>query len=147
LSCFGGAFILARILCGDFPDRFPGRWPVLLFSALEALGLALIALAPVVAVAIAGIMLTGFGCSLIFPCLGVELVRTVPIEARGVAIGWFTAFQDVSFGLTGPLMGLLIPVFGYAAVFYTASACAMLGLALILFFSGQSAAEPRGYEK
>jgi len=88
-----------------------------------------------------GIILTGFGCSLIFPCLGVELVRTIPAEARGVAMGWFTAFQDISFGLTGPLTGLLIPVFGYPSVFYTASACAMLGFALIMASNWQGAAE------
>jgi len=145
LTCFGGAFILARLIFGELPDKARGRWPVLLFSALEALGLALIALAPSATVAFIGIALTGFGYSLIFPCLGVELVRTVPAEARGVAVGWFTAFQDISFGLTGPLTGLLIPVFGYPSVFYTASICAMLGFALIILFIGQSAREARSW--
>ncbi|MCL1939837.1 MAG: arabinose transporter [Desulfovibrionaceae bacterium] len=147
LTCFGFSFILARVLCGEIPDKAHGQGPTLLFFAIEALGLLLVALAPSVAVAFLGIALTGFGCSLIYPSIGVELVRDIPIEARGVAVGWFTAFQDVSFGLTGPLTGLLVPVFGYPSVFYAASACAMLGFALTFFFAGPGAVRPSGKEK
>jgi predicted MFS family arabinose efflux permease len=142
LTCFGFSFILARVLCGEIPDKARGQGPTLLFFAIEALGLLLVALAPSAAVAFIGIALTGFGCSLIYPSIGVELVRGIPVEARGVAVGWLTAFQDISFGLTGPLTGLLIPVFGYPSVFYAASVCAMLGFALTFFFAGQSRARP-----
>lgn len=132
LTCFGFSFIIARIFCGEIPDRVKGSAPTLIFFAIETIGLTLVALAPSVFVAFAGIALTGFGCALIYPSIGVELVRTIPVEVRGTAIGWFSAFQDMSFGLTGPLTGLLIPYFGYSSVFYTAAACATLGFAVTL---------------
>lgn len=133
LTCFGTAFIVARIFCGEIPDKVRGQWPTLLFFSIEALGLILVAMASSTLAAFIGIALTGFGCSLIYPSIGVELVRSVPVEVRGAAVGWFTAFQDIAFGLTGPLTGLLVPAFGYSSVFYTAAACAMLGLTITFF--------------
>lgn len=144
LTCFGFSFILARIFCGEIPDKAEGKGPALLFFAMEAAGLILLAMAPTVAWAFAGIAMTGFGCSLIYPSIGVELVRNVPVEVRGAAVGWFTAFQDIAFGLTGPLTGLLIPLFGYPSVFFTASACAALGFVIILFFAGKGADKSAG---
>ena len=138
LTCFGASFIVARIFCGEIPDKTTSAAPALVFFTIEAAGLTLIALAPSVIVAFIGIALTGFGCSLIYPSIGVELVRTVPVEIRGAAVGWFTAFQDISFGFTGPLTGMLIPLFGYPSVFYTASACAVLGFLITLFSAGRA---------
>ena len=146
LSCFGLFFIVARIFCGEIPDRIPGRGPALIFFSIETAGLTLLALAPTEALAFVGIALTGFGCSMIYPSIGVELLRSIPAEGRGTAVGLFTAFQDISFALTGPLTGLLIPLFGYPSVFFTGAACAALGFALTLL-AAKNQAYSKSYEK
>lgn len=136
LSCFGLSFVVVRIFGGELPDKMPGRRLTLISLATEALGLVCIAAAASPALAFVGVSLTGLGCSLVYPSIGVDLVRSMPLRLRGTAVGWFTAFQDISYGLTGPLTGLLVPGYGYASVFFTGSACAILGFIIVLVSGG-----------
>ena len=137
LTCFGGAFVLVRLLFGHLPDRM-GSIPVAMVSmAIEAGGQYVLWAASGPAVALTGAFLTGLGCSLIFPAMGIEVVRRVPPHLRGTAAGGFAAFQDLAYGLTGPTTGLLADRFGYGVVFLVGGLAASLGFTLVVAFDRQ----------
>lgn len=133
LTLFGLAFILVRIFGAHYLDKF-GNIRVLRWSLfIETIGLVTISLANDPMIAFAGAMLSGAGCSLIFPALGSTLVKKVPPQVRGTAMGGYAAFQDVAYAVTGPCTGLLANSFGYSPVFATGAMCAVLGLLSLRF--------------
>ena len=88
--------------------------------------------APHEIVALAGALVTGLGCALVYPALGVEALKRVLPANRGSAMGAFSAFLDIAYGLAGPTAGLIAGRFGYAAVYLLGAACALLGAALVV---------------
>ena len=130
LTAFGAAYILVRLLFGGLPDRLGGLQVALASLAIEAAGLLLIALAQGPLAALLGTAVTGIGYSMVFPSLGVEAVRRVPAESRGVALGAFLACFDLGLGAGGPLAGLVAGGFGLPAAFVAAALMALLSMAL-----------------
>ena len=131
-TCFGGAFVLVRLLFGHLPDRIGGTRVALVSMAIEAVGQFMLWSAPSPAWALAGAFLSGLGCSMIFPSMGVEVVRRIAPQLRGTAMGGFAAFQDLAFAITGPATGLLADRFGYSVVFLVGGLAASLGVAVVI---------------
>jgi len=128
MSAFGAAYVLARLLFGSLPDRFGGARIAILSAALTALGQLGMWLAASGTTAVAAAALTGFGFSLAFPSFGVEAIRRVPPQNRGVALGAYAACFDVSLGLGVPLLGMVVAFRGYAAAFGAGCIAALLAL-------------------
>lgn len=127
-TCFGLAFIGARILFGHLPDKIGGARVALVCVVIEAVGQLLIWGADSAPVAYLGAALTGFGYSLAFPGFGVEAVRRAPPQSRGVAMGAYVAFLDISLGITGPAAGALAGIWGVGAVYLVGAAAVALSL-------------------
>jgi MFS family permease len=133
LTAFGSGFVLVRLLCGHLPDRVGGL-PVAIGSlAIEAIGQVLIWRAHDPSLAFTGAFLTGIGCSMVFPSMGREIVHLLEPHLRGTALGGFAAFQDLAYGLTGPLAGLLADRAGYGSVFLIGGGAAAVGLLIALY--------------
>ncbi len=120
-TSFAVAFIFARVLLGHLADRVGGAKVALIFVVIEAVGLLLLWVAPWPGVALIGAALTGFGYSLVYPGFGVEAVRRAPAQSRGLAMGAYTAFLDLTLGLASPALGLIGSVAGIGAVFLTSA--------------------------
>jgi MFS family permease len=143
-TVFASVFILTRFALGHLGDRFAAAKVALICVLVEAAGLALLWLSPSLALALTGAGLTGFGYSLVYPALGVEAVRAVPAQSRGVAIGAYTAFLDVALGFGTPALGLLAERAGLSSVF-GASMLAAIGAAAVagaLLNKSREAARP-----
>jgi MFS family permease len=147
LTAFGSGFVLVRVLFGHLPDRIGGLPVAIASLAVEAIGQALIWSAPSPIFALIGAFLTGLGCSMIFPAMGREVVHLVEPHLRGTALGGFTAFQDLAYGLTGPLAGLLADRAGYGSVFLIGAAAAAAGLLITLYLRRPQTAIACDHEK
>lgn len=117
MAIFGSAYVLSRIFFAGTVDLYGGRKIALIFSFVAIIGQILLWQANHSYIAFIGAALTGFGYSLVFPAFGVEAVKNMEPQFRGVALGAYVAFFDLALGVTGPLAGFVADHFGYTAVF------------------------------
>ena len=132
MTAFGVGFIFVRMVLGSLPDRMSGYRVALWSLVVEAIGQAMLWGAGREIVALAGALVTGLGCALVFPALGVEALKRVLPANRGSAMGAFVAFLDIAYGLSGPAAGAIAGRFGYAAVYLFGVICALLGAVLVV---------------
>lgn len=116
-TAFAVALMVARVFFGPLPDRLGGARTAMIFIVIHSAGLALIWLSPCAWLAFVGSSMAGFGYALVYPGLGMEAVARTPAEARGLAMGVYTAFIDLALGLFAPLLGLLANVIGLSQIF------------------------------
>jgi len=136
LILFGIGFVATRLLLANTINRW-GGFPLAIVSLfVEFAGLFVLWMAKTPDTAMAATALSGCGFALVFPALGVEVVREVSEQDRGAALGVFTAFLDLAMGVAGPLAGYVIMRFGYPAMLLSASSAAICGcviLAILLY--------------
>jgi MFS family permease len=126
-SVFAVSVVVTRLLGGDLPDLIGPVRCAFGAAAIEAAGLALIALAPSLALTLIGCVAMGAAFSTLYPSLLLAVVDRVPETRRGSAVGTFTAFFDLGVGLGGPLTGAAVAVGGaYSAAFWLAACFAAL---------------------
>ena len=123
-AAFAAMIVLARVLAGHLPDRY-GPAPVAIGAVLiEAGGLLLIAVSHSLPLALLGGMAMGGGFSLLNPSLMLIAVGRVSQEARGAAMGTYTAFFDAGVGIGAPLAGLAVALTSYEGAFVLAAVVA-----------------------
>ncbi|MFL9709594.1 arabinose transporter [Methylobacillus sp. Pita1] len=116
-AVFGLAFIGARIFFGHLPDKIGGAKVALVSVMIEAGGQFLIWGSDMPEIAYVGAALTGFGYSLAFPGFGVEALRRAPPQTRGLAMGAYAAFLDLSLGIATPLAGAIANAWSVGSVY------------------------------
>lgn len=131
VSVFGLGFAVSRVLFGGQIDRFGGFSVAALALGLETIGLAAIWLAPAPLPALIGAALSGLGFGMVFPALGVELIRRIPAASRGGALGLYTVFLDLALAVAGPLAGLALAFLRYPGIFALCALCAASGIGMV----------------
>ena len=132
LTFFSVAFVGMRLLFPNCINRFGGLRVSLVCFAVEIIGLILVFFAPTAGVAMGGAFLTGAGFSLVFPALGVVAVKKLPQENQGSALATYSAFLDLSLGVTGPLAGILMAQAGIGAIYPGSALLVLVAMALVL---------------
>jgi MFS family permease len=131
-TTFAVALIVTRVFCADLPDRFGGAKVALYCLVVQAVGLMMIGVASQAWIAIAGAAICGIGFSLVFPGLGIEAVKRAPAESRGLAMGTYNAFLDLTLGLGSPALGFLAGKAGLGAVFIASAVAALLAIPIAI---------------
>jgi MFS family permease len=137
-TVFAIVFILARFSLAHLADRFAAPIVALLSVLVEAVGLGLLAVSPSLATALVGAALTGFGYSLVYPALGVDAVKLVAPQNRGLAMGAYTAFLDVALGFGTPALGFLTERAGLSSAFVTSALAALAAAGVAGFLLNKS---------
>lgn len=134
MTAFGAAFVVARLLFGTLPDRFGGARIAMASAAVATVGQVGLWLASSGPMAVAAAALTGLGFSLAFPAFGIEAIRGVSAQHRGVALGAYTACFDLALGVGVPVLGVVVGAAGYGAAFAVGAlaAAGSLGIAIAL---------------
>jgi len=69
---------------------------------------------------------------MIYPAMGVEVVKRVSPEQRGAAFGGFAMFQDIAYAFSAPIAGILADAYSYPATFLFGFISAVFGMIIVL---------------
>lgn len=142
-SAYGVAAVLVRVFFSRAPDRLgPKRvlYPAML-AFVAGLGSLLAPLGTHV-LELSG-FLCGVGHGFVFPIiLGLVVTRARDAE-RGAALSVFTALFDLGNVVGGPLLGAIVKVGSYGAMFVSAAALALGGLVTLALLDGSRSDAPK----
>ncbi|MGB7587979.1 MAG: MFS transporter [Solirubrobacterales bacterium] len=124
-GAFATMVVLTRLVGGDLPDRIGPARVAAAAAVVEALGLATIAVAHSLPVALVGALAMGAAFSLLYPSLSLIVVGQVPETQRGAALGTFTAFFDAGVGFGAPVAGVAAALTSYEGAFLFAALIAL----------------------
>jgi MFS family permease len=127
-TAFAVALIAARLVGGGLPDRLGGARVATWSLVAQAVGLWLIGTASSGAIATIGSVVAGAGFSLVCPSLGLEAVSRARSDQRGLAMGTYNAFLDLTLGIGSPALGWLGAHAGLGSVFLAAAVAAVLAV-------------------
>ncbi|ERK11689.1 putative Transporter [Pantoea sp. AS-PWVM4] len=142
LTLFSAAFVGTRLLFPNAINRLGGLRVASICFAVEAVGLFLVAASFDPWMAKVGAFFTGAGFSLVFPAIGVVAVKVVPQQNQGSALATYTAFMDLSLGITGPIAGFIMSFAGVPLVYFLTALLVCLALVCTLRMSRRQPASP-----
>ncbi|WP_461533696.1 MFS transporter [Sinomicrobium sp.] len=131
LTTFSLLFISGRLFFSGKIDVHGGLKVALVCLIVETAGLVVLFMASHPNTALFGAAITGLGFSLVFPALGVEAVKLVPPSNAGAALACYGLFIDISLGLTGPLEGTVINVFGMEYLFLFCASIILISIVIV----------------
>jgi MFS family permease len=132
-SAFAFAAIVWRLVFGGLPDKVGLKKAIGPGLASYAVGLAIVGVIGGQSGLALGGFFAGLGHGISYPVILAIATTRAPVGDRGTVTATFTAVFDLVLFAIAPLLGLVISVFGYPAMFLTVSAAVVGGIA---FFYG-----------
>lgn len=123
-----------RGLGARIPDHLGFVRSARLALATSAAGLAVVGIWHAPAGLYVGTAVFAVGQALAFPALMSLSIQSAPAAETGSVVGTFTAFVDIAFGVGALSLGAVAVWLGLRGIFLAASAVAVAGLFLTLFF-------------
>jgi MFS family permease len=140
LPLYAVTVILVRTLAASVPDHLGGRRTLVLAAPTAGVGLLIVALAPALPFALAGVVVLGVGQGFAVPALGLLALAAVPESQHGAASGAFFAWFDMGVALGGPLAGAAAAIGGADAALATAAVAVACAAPVALSLRGAVAA-------
>jgi MFS family permease len=129
-AAFAAMIVFTRLVFGDLPDRMGPAQVAIAATVGEACGLLLIAVAHSLPVALVGGLAMGGAFALLNPSLMLIALGRVSQQARGAAMGTYTAFFDAGVGLGAPIAGIVAALTSYEGAFVFAAAVCLASAAM-----------------
>lgn len=120
-TAYAGTILVSRFFLGGLPDRMHPRNTFYGGLAFMAAGLVVIASGPPPWAAIAGAGMLGFGFSFPWSSIASTVLRQIPSNEHGTAVGVLSAFYDLFVGISSFAAGAVSHRLGYSAAFYMAA--------------------------
>lgn len=135
LTVFSVLFIIGRLIFNSSINKYGGVKVGIVCMTFETIGLFILFLSTTPHIALIGAGITGLGFSLVFPAFGVKAVSLVSDSNKGAALAAYGLFIDISLGITGPLIGGVIGLFGMHSLFLACCLMVFVGLLLSLYLN------------
>jgi MFS family permease len=128
-----GAAVIFSLLLGRWSDRTDRPiLPLALCSGLAALGLAIMAMAPTMLVAISGYVIFGLGSNIFLALHTSQTLRVLPSRrTRGRDLGFFNLTNTVPSLIMPWLTLALVPTYGFGALFILLTGLAVMASVLL----------------
>ncbi|HYZ83220.1 MAG TPA: MFS transporter, partial [Bryobacteraceae bacterium] len=127
-SAYAIVILFSRFFLGGLPDRIAPAITFYFGISSMAVGLLLLSTTPGPVVAVAAAGLLGLGFSFPWSSIVSTVLRRLPQNERGSAVGFLSMFYDLFVGGSSFTAGLVADRFGYTATFIMASV-ALIGAA------------------
>ena len=132
LSAYAAVVIVLRVVGAKLPDRMGARRLSTAALLVGAAGLVTIGLWQEPTGLMGGTILFAIGVAWSFPALSLLVISSVPASERGAALGTYTAFLDVAFGIGPVAAGVVVAHWGYGPSFLVSAGVAVAGAVILL---------------
>jgi MFS family permease len=142
-SAYALLILLSRFFLGGLPDRIHPAFTYYGGLVAMTLGLSALTMGPRPALAISSTAILGFGFSFPWSAVATTVLRKIPSNERGSAVGVLSAFVDLFVGISSFVAGAVANRFGYSAAFAIATV-ALLAAAVAgrFVFTASASGEP-----
>jgi MFS family permease len=135
-----GAAVIFSLMVGRWSDRTDRPiLPLALCSGLAALGLAIMAMAPTMLVAISGYVIFGLGSNIFLALHSSQTLRVLPSRrTRGRDLGVFNLTNTVPSLIMPWLTLALVPTYGFGALFILLTGLAVMASVLLFTINSRT---------